>query len=493
MEKKIQKIMLIMPSNTMPADSIRRIASPLGLLYMAAILKKEGYDVDILDSTLEGYWNTKTSEGYVTYGLTDEEIKKRIQESNPDVVGVSSMFSAHQKNALHHADLAKEVLPNIPIVLGGIHPSLDPIGSIKHHSIDYVILGEGEYRLLKLVNDLNENKTDFDFDGIVYKKEGEPVFKQMTNRIEELDPLPFPARELIDMEKYIKICVPYAPFPRKERVAQIMTSRGCNFNCVFCSTTNFWGSFRTRSVDNIIKEVDELVNKYGIQELQFSDDNMTIDKERAKELFRRLIPYKLSWCTPHGLMAQTLDDEMIDLMGQSGAYQITIAIESGNTRVREEIINKPVPSKEQIKRIIARCHKNGIQVHGLFVFGFPGETEAEMWDTFQYPYYVDFDSVSFFIANPVPGSRLYNQCKEKGYLPSEETRKIDFKASEINIPENDPNFVMPKEKLIELADSEKRRFNAWRKATDPKGFDLAYEQFLKRHGEQADLILGRVT
>ena len=107
-----------------------------------------------------------------------------------------------------------------------------------------------------------------------------------------------------------------------------------------------------RSVDNILNEIKELKNKYGIQEIQFSDDNLTLNQERAKDLFRRLKDFNLSWCTPNGVMIKTLDEEMIKLMAESGLYQITFAIESGSQRVLNKIIHKSVPGEKQIKKLI---------------------------------------------------------------------------------------------------------------------------------------------
>ncbi len=493
MGKEIKKILLINPANTMPQDSVRRLATPLGLLYIGAVLKNSGYDVEILDSTCGGYYNTKVQEGYITYGLSDEQIIQRIKDAKPDMVGITSMFSAHQKNAIHHCELVKSVDSKILVVLGGVHPSLFPSDTAKNDSVDFVVTGEGEYRLLKLADSLNQGKLDFEFDGIAYKKDGKVIFNPMTARIEDLDSLPFPARDLIDMEKYIEIGVPYAPFPRKERVEQIMTSRGCPFNCVFCSTKTHWGrKFRMRSVDNIIKEIEELVSKYNIQEIQFSDDNMTVDKERAKELFKRLKAYGLAWCTPHGLMVKTLDLDMIRLMAESGAYQLTFAIESGSERVLKEIIHKEVPPKGKVKELVEECHKYNIQVHGMFVVGFPGETKEEIFQTLEYPFEVGFDSVSFFIANPMPGSELYAQCKEKGYL-NEKSYRGDFKSAEINIPENSEEFVMPPEELVELVDKKTREYNEFSKSKNPGAWETKFGQFLKKHGDKADIILGRVT
>lgn len=485
--------MLINPSNAMPKDSVRRLAPPLGILYLAAVLKKENYDVNILDSTCEGYHNILSVENnYIKYGLTDDDIRKRIKEYNPDIVGVTSMFSAQQDNALNHCNIVKEINKDIIVVLGGIHPSLFPKESIQHKSVDFVIIGEGEFRLIKLLNDLNKNNHHPNFDGVAYKIDGRVHVIFRSTRIEDLDSIPLPSRDLINFEKYIDIGVPYAPFPMNERTCQILTSRGCPFNCNFCSTVKYWGRrFRKRSVDNVINEIEHMVKNYNIKEIQFIDDNMTIDKKRAIELFKRLKKYNLYWCAPHGLMIKTLDKEMIKLMSESGAYQISVAIESGSRRVLKEIIHKPVPTKKEVKEIVDTCHKYKIQVHGLFIVGLPGEKKDEIFDTLQYPFDVGFDSVSFFIANPAPGSELYDECKEKGYLIKD--AKIDFKASEINIPKSSPEFVISRDELVKLVDNKTIEFNKFSKQRNPDAWNTKFKKFLDKHGDESDLILGRVT
>jgi radical SAM superfamily enzyme YgiQ (UPF0313 family) len=487
MTRKIERIMLINPSNSMPGDSVRRIATPLGLLHIGTVLKQRGYDVCILDSPCEGYFNlTKEEGGYVKYGLSDAEVVGRIREYMPDMVGISSMFSARQRNAIHHLRLVKSVDKEIPVVLGGIHPSLAPGESIREGA-DYVVIGEGEYRLVEIANSLRSGKKP-DCDGVAYRDNGEIRVFPMERRIQNLDEIPIPDRSLVNLEDYIKIGVPYAPFPRKERVEQVMTSRGCPFNCVFCSTVNFWGKkFRARSVENIAAELNGLREKHGIEEVQFSDDNMTVSKDRARRLFACMKGMGLSWCTPHGLMPWTLDDEMIGLMADSGAYQLTFAIESGNERVLREIIDKKVPDKDHIIALVKACQKRGIQVHGMFVVGFPGETREEIEQTLKYPYDVGFESVSYFIANPMPGSRLYEECKRKG------KSRMDLKAADIIIPKDSPDYVMAPDELERLVDEETRRYNDFSRARNPEAWNKKFEQFLKRHGDKADLLLGRVT
>lgn len=489
---KYKKVLLINPANIAHKDSIRRLITPLGLMYVAASLREKGYEAAILDSPCEGYYNFVLEGEYLKYGLSDEDIIRKIKDYKPDIVGVNTMFSAQVENPIHHCGLVKFVDKDIPVVLGGIGCYFEPENIITNKFVDYIILGEGEERFPALLSALNKGDVP-SFDGVAYKRGDEVTVKLMTSRIKDLDKLPFPARDLINMSRYLELSVPISPFTRREKPEQIITSRGCVADCIFCSSVHFWGrKIRVRSVDNILKEVDELVNKYDVREIQFSDDNLTADKERAKELFRRLKKYNLSWCTPNGLMAQTLDGEMIELMAQSGAYQLTLAIESGSPRVMKEIIRKNVPAKEEIKKIINICHKNNMQVHGFFVTGLPGETKEEIHQTLQYPFDVDMDSVSFYIAYPLSGSRLRKLCKEKGYL-DEEKLKNDIKKAEINIPRNSPDFAVSKEELENLINEKASAFAEFSKKKDPKAWEEKFRLFLERHPKDADLILGRVT
>lgn len=491
----IKRVLLINPANTIAADSIRRLSAPLGLLYIAAVLEKD-YHVKIIDSACQGYYHHyfDKDKTYLTYGLSDEDLKKQITEFQPDIVGVGCMFSAREKNTLHTCQLVREVCPETPVVLGGLHPSLFPENILNSGMADYIIIGEGEFRFKNLIECLNKNIAP-NFDGIAYLKNNTLVINPMKTKIQDIDKIPYPARHLVDMEKYIKIGVPFAPFSRQDRVEGILTSRGCPFNCWFCASVNYWGRhFRTRSVDNIIGEVRELVDKYGIQEIQFVDDNMTVNKQNAMDFFARLKEFKLSWCTPNGLMMGTLDEEMIKLMAESGAYQISVAIESGSERVLKEIIHKPVPSMEQVKKLVDIAHNNGIQVHAMFVMGFPGETKEEIMMTLDYPFEVGFDSASFFIVNPVPGSGLYDYCQEKKYLLADRGyEQMDFKSSNIIIPKDSPDYAIDPEELVELVSVKTREFNEFSKARDPKAWETKFKKFLERHPNDADLILGRVT
>jgi radical SAM superfamily enzyme YgiQ (UPF0313 family) len=485
--RKNKKVLLVEPGMVMPNDSIRRIGEPMGLLYIAALLEKNGHTVRILDSSAEGYNNVvDVGGGYIRYGLDDTAIVKRIIEFMPDVVGVSCLFSARLREALRICRLAKEV-GGITVVVGGLHPSLYPSDILRDSNVDYVIMREGEYRLVGL---LEENH---DIDGIAYRKEGRIVINPPTSKIEDLDSLPFPARHLINLETYFDIAVPCAPFFKSNRVVHILTSRGCPGNCNFCSTVNYWGrKFRKRSVGNIIKEIELLKYKYDIGEVQFTDDNLTADPRRAKELFKQMKDLKLHWCTPHGLMISTLDEEMLRIMGKSGCYQITMAVESGSPRVLKDIIHKNV-DLERVKYLIKKAHKYGISVHLLFLVGLPGETREEIYKTLEFPFQTEADSVSFFIASPLPGSELYDYSLQKGYL-HEGDFGMDFKKVKIRIPESSPdNFGINTDELERLVDERTRAFNEMSKKRNPDAWNNKFKKFIEKHPELSTVIMGRVT
>ena len=485
--KKYKKVMLIEPGMVMPNDSIRRIGEPLGLLYVAASLEASGYIVKMLDSSAEGYNNiVDIGGGYIRYGLDDQEVLKRIKDFMPDVVGVSSLFSARIQETLKVCRLAKQA-GDITVVVGGLHPSLYPSDILNDPNVDYVIMREGEYRLVKLL------EGRLDIDGIAYRKDGHIAINPPTSRIEDLDNLPFPARHLVDMERYFDIAVPYAPFFRNNRVVQILTSRGCPGMCNFCSTVNYWGrKYRKRSVDNIIREIQLLKDKYNIGEVQFVDDNITADPRRAKELFRKIKDLNLHWCFPSGLKVSTLDEEMLRIMGESGGYQISMAIESGSPRVLKEIIHKDVDLKK-VANLVDKAHENGISVHLLFMVGLPGETKEEIYQTLDFPCKIKADSISFFIATPLPGSELFDYSMQKGYLEGGDFG-MDLKKVKMHIPADSPdNYGIERNVLEALVDQRTKEFNEAARKRNNEKWESKFKGFLAKHPELSQTIMGRVT
>jgi len=384
------KVLLIMPPFTQSKKAMKRCIVPLGLAYIAAVLENNGIITKIVDCMVEGYYNeVAETNNRITYGLFDPEIKKRIKEFAPDFVGVSCLMSAQAINAHRMCKLAKEVNTNIQTVMGGCHPAALPTETLKDTNVNHVVVGEGEQSMLDIV--LGRKK------GVV--KSSEPL---------DIDALPMPARHLLQMETYTKINMPTSTFSPHRRVTQIETSRGCPFQCVFCAATNFWGKWRGRSAEKVLEEVEILKNKYKIKELDIIDSNLTIDRKRLVKILEGLKEIGIAWANPGGIWVGGLDTELLDLMKESGCYQLSFAIESSNQEILSNVIKKPL-KLDKVEPLVKYCQKIGIDIHAFFVSGFPEETVKNMKDNYRFAKAMNFTSASFNIVNPIPGSELYEK------------------------------------------------------------------------------------
>ena len=437
------KILLINPIFTVFKTDIRRCVTPIGLAYIGAILEKNGHKVNILDVSTEGYHNIKQNGDYITYGLDDKEVKEQIKKYNPDIVGVSSMFTTQINNVKHTLKLVKEVNKEIITLIGGSHPTYSINDMLKLKYIDYIIIGEGELPTLQLLDALDNNRDLTKIGGLAFNKNGKDFINSNRQYI-NLDELPFPARHLLNMELYFKINVPQNPYPQGKRVVQISSSRGCSARCVFCTTTNFWGNrFRMRSAKNVLTEIRELKERYNIDEVQFTDDNITLNKRRVIEILEGIKEMNIILSFPNGIAVWSLDKEILIKIKEAGCYQITLAFESGNQQVLSNIIKKPLNLKK-VKPLVKTAHELGIKVHAFCVCGVPGETIEQMHETYNFAKDCGFDTASFFIASPLVGSELLNICRQKGYLrenikPNGQLYNVgnittpDFNAQEVEV------------------------------------------------------------
>lgn len=442
-KKKIRKVLLIFPPVVCSNESPKQIMPPLGISYLGAYLASD-YDVQLLDAAIEGYnYEQKVSPGFFQYGLNSKEIKQRIAECSPDVVGVSCLYSSQFSSAADICSLAKGISPEIITLMGGTHPSFLPHECLQYKDIDFIVLGEGELPTKELLDAISYGRSYDKLDGIAFRSNAQVVINPQNNLIENLDTLPLPARHLLPMEKYFRIGLPMGLISRKTPAINIITSRGCPFECSFCSSCHFWSRrYRTRSVDNVLAEMDEL--KYmGVRELKFFDDNLTLDKSRAKALFSGMIERKFdfSWNTPNGIAAQTLDEEMLSLMKGSGCYEVTLAVESGDEEILKDVLKKPIDLKHTLK-IAKLIKKYRMNTYGFFIIGFPQETKTQIYNTLRFMDKIKLDRISLFIANPLPGTEIYEVCKKKNYLKTQVTGKaLDYFNSVFETPEFDSKFL----------------------------------------------------
>lgn len=416
------KIVLLQPPYTIAKNKYKQAVPPLGLAYIAAVLEKHHHSVQIIDSVIEGIDREEMVDSdFKTYGLSLPDIYSKVAEFEPDIIGISCPFSSQRINAYKLAEYLKERMKHIPIIMGGEHPSACPEDSLEFQAIDYVVIGEGEYTMLQLVNYFsnNEDVNIEEIDGLAYINDlGRIVIQPKKQFIGNLDELPIPARHLLPMEKYFDVNMPQGLITKHKENTAITASRGCPCRCVFCSTSNFWGNrVRLRGPQQVVDEIRFLKDTYGIKEIQFLDDNLTANYENAKTLFELIIREKLDikWTTPQGIAIWTLDYPLLKLMKESGCYAITLGVESGSQRVLSKVIGKPI-KLEIVSKVVNEARSLGLYVFAFFVIGLPGETYEELRETFKVARGLKLDIPVFSFALPLPGTRLYDICKEEKYI-----------------------------------------------------------------------------
>jgi magnesium-protoporphyrin IX monomethyl ester (oxidative) cyclase len=409
---------------------------PIGISYLAALLEKD-YDVGIIDSVVEGYYHEEPlGDNIIRYGLSYDEITRRVAEFRPDVVGVSNLFSSSAEDTIRTCSAVKAAGRGIVTVVGGPHPSAIPEHPLASPDVDFAILGEGEIPMQSLMRAL-EAGDESKLEGIAFIKDGKMVRYERRGYVDDLDALPFPARHLLPMDKYLAISNAFLTTKRTPFTPMI-TSRGCPAKCTFCPVHAAWGkTWRARSAENVIDEIDELVNRYGIREIHFDDDNLTLDKARAMKLFQMMIDrkYDLIWTAPSGIALWALDEELIEKMAESGCYKLFMAIESGDEYVLKHIIRKPLKLKNVLP-LARKIREVGIEMEAFFVVGMPGETKEQLKQTFRFARKLDADNTLYFYANPIPGSPLYDESLKHQYLAKEfDYTKLRVSTANLNTPQ----------------------------------------------------------
>ena len=429
------KILLIRPPMTLLRNEIKSVVFPLGLAYIAARLEKEGHQIEVLDAVVLGQDSQIEREGMLHFGLDWSEISKRIAFSNPKVIGISCMFSSQSNNAYKIAELAKKWNPKIPVIFGGAHPSSVPEEVLSRPEVDYIILGEGEESIVQLVNCISNNNFDVlaEVEGVGMKLGNSLKINPKINFIAGIDQIPFPARHLFPMELYFKSEFGHGSDLISPPLSSMITSRGCPYHCVYCSVHTVWGrNYRPRSPKNVADEIEVLVKEYGVKEIHFEDDNLTLKKERMIDICREIISRRLKfrWTTPNGVALWTLDAEVLGWMKKAGCYKLCFGIESGDPET-QKFIRKHIPL-DKCKEVVKEANKLGIWTHGFFIIGFPFEEMKSINNTLSYAIESDLDFASFFLATPYPKTDLYTIMQENGLVGHLTWESLRVSAGSIN-------------------------------------------------------------
>lgn len=414
------RVLLIQPPYDLHADDERQAMPPLGLGYIAAVLERAGHEVRIIDCVVEDFRRVvPRPDGRRRHGLDGNDLARRIDDFRPSLVGVSCLFSAQSAAAHDVCRLAKETNPGIRTVMGGAHPSAVPEEVLADPAVDFAAVGEGELTILRLVEALERGQDrPTDPAGLAFRADGGVEVHRVSEYLADLDALPLPARHLLPMDRYFRYRSPHGAYVKRHPCTNMITSRGCPARCSFCSIHTVWGrKFRWHSTGRVIEEIEHLIDNYGVREIQFEDDNLTMHKPRMTEICQTIIDRRLdlTWTTPNGVAIWALNEHLIELMRRAGCYHITIAVESGSQEVLKKIINKPL-DLQRVPPIVNACRKLGMGVSAFFVVGFPGETKADIEKTFEFAMNMGVDQACFFTATPYPGTALFQQCLDAGML-----------------------------------------------------------------------------
>jgi anaerobic magnesium-protoporphyrin IX monomethyl ester cyclase len=419
------RICLINPPRIHPKSWGKpNVYQPLELAYVGAVLERQ-HEVSIIDAPTEGRKNLKDIDGTkYRVGLANEEIASRLKRWSPDIVEIHIPFSGWWKAAYEVASTVKSIDKDTITVLSGLHPSARPADSLKHPNIDFVVIGEAEYTMLELVEALEQGSTkNFKkIRGIGYIKNGKTVVTPQRPVIQDLDSLPFPARHLLPMDTYFAAV---KEFPLRGEIRKpwtmIITSRGCPHKCIFCSIHVVMGrKWRGRSPENVVDEIEQVVQTYRIKQIDFADENMTVDKKRMETICDLIVKKGLDieWYTPNGVRADGLDENLLRKMKAAGCKKIRVAPESGVQRVVDQIIKKNLDLKK-VENAVLLSKKVGIKVGCFFIMGFIGETKDNIEATIKYACKLrrlGADSFYFSYAAPLYGTELYEQAKRGGFL-----------------------------------------------------------------------------
>jgi radical SAM superfamily enzyme YgiQ (UPF0313 family) len=364
----------------------------LGLGYLAAVLEKNQYQVDVIDCQV------------LKFSL--EDFRSEIGKRQPDIVGVTSSTLTYQA-ALKLVKVAKEVCPNCVTVAGGAHVTFwDDKALEECPELDIVVRKEGENTLLEVVQRIAAGKSYQDVVGTTCRKDGKIVRNSDRPYIEDLDALPFPARHLWPMER----------FREYEDILYLATSRGCVYWCEFCSTVRMHGrKYRMRSPKNVVDELEVLHKTYGISKFTFCDDAFTVDQQRTEILCNEILSrgLKIQWNC--GTRVDMITRELLVKMKDAGCITVWFGVESGTQQVLDAM--KKGISPELTIKVLGWVRELGMQPIPNVILGFPGETKESAWKTIKFVEKISPDAVGFYnVATPFPGTPMYDTVKEKGWL-----------------------------------------------------------------------------
>lgn len=398
MRGDLGKVLLIYPVTGMDVLGIN-VGLPLSCLYLGTVLEQAGYRVEILDERLTS-----------TFG---QDVAVSIRQERPVMVGISSMTGMQIRGGLQAAAAVRGVDPNLPIVWGGVHPTLCPDSTLKDPLCDLIVLGEGEITLIELADCLGEGRDLSAVAGIGYKTDGKLEFTPSRPMIEDLDVIPPPNYDLLPMEHYFTTAPSSA-----ERQLQVVTSRGCPFDCEFCYNLKFnERRFRYFSAQRTVSDIVDLVERFGVRAIFVEDDYFFGHPGRVEKICDLLLEESLDLliqvpCRVDYLFRQS--EKMIDKLYRAGFKELWIGIESGSPRRLKEILKRT--TLEQVREVNQMLSRSDVYAKYGFMAGFPKEKREETLETVDFMFELLSRNPRAGVApvaiyTPYPGTTLYDKAR----------------------------------------------------------------------------------
>jgi len=388
----VMKIVLIRCGETREGETnVTGCYPPLGLAYLAAELQRLKVDVSIIDAEV--------------LGLGHSALLSHIP-AEVDLIGFTATTLAWPSTR-HAAERVKATFPNALLIIGGPQVTAFPEDTLRASLFDLGVLGDGEPTLVELVTRMSAGGDIFDVPGCVVRTEDDVQINGCIPWIDDLDTIPFPALELLPMERYRCVMV-------EEPFVSMITSRGCPYRCDFCSQIYCGGTLRSRSAENIVDEIAHWIERYGAKEIVLFDETFGVKKQvalRVCELIQER-GLKIRWNARTRI--NLLDRELLIAMRRAGCYALHLGIESGTDRVLE-MMNKKITT-HAIEEAVALARELGFQTHAYFMIGYPGETRGEISETLRFSRRLRLDWASFTITIPSPETPLYKRAVQDGVL-----------------------------------------------------------------------------
>lgn len=397
------------PNDVDDAEEVDVIHPPLGILYVASYCEKYGnYLPIIMDAMVKGRDMTN-------------EVTELIKQNKIDVVCITSMTANFYK-ATNYARIAKAM--ECITIIGGAHISSAYNNVIGMDFYDFGIVGEGEAVLLELLNALFGNRPFENIKGIAYKQDGRVIFTGKQERIKDLDVIPFPAYDKINMDRYLEV-----------QSLGIITSRGCPYDCLFCASKCLWNRKVTyRSIKNVADEIEMLCRQYDYydKEINIYDDNFMLQHERVRELCNAMIERKLGLKWKCMSRIDSINERILEDMKRAGCYKISFGIESVNEETLRRINKKIDPRK--IEKAIKMCNDAGITFLGYFMIGFPWEKRENFMETLSFIENHPEIEASLSVLSPYPGTDFYENREKWGIEINETWDKFNHLSAVIKSP-----------------------------------------------------------